>query len=167
MTAPLEQQPCVLEACHITKTFPGVIANQDISLKLHRGEVLALLGENGAGKTALMNILYGLYQPDAGEILVHGEAARPGNSGDSIRRGIGMVHLLSVEKEARAPGQVILELQDCASATISPSSPAALCCTKLPSPNTRADWRKNMTCARPASMLLSARFLAATGKRLS
>ena len=63
----------VLELRGITKRFPGVIANEDVSLRLHRGEVQALLGENGAGKTTLMNILYGLQQPDEGEVLVRGE----------------------------------------------------------------------------------------------
>ena len=58
-----EQVP-VLETRGISKTFPGVIANQDVNLTLKKGEVLALLGENGAGKTTLMNMLYGLYQPD-------------------------------------------------------------------------------------------------------
>ncbi|MEM8529469.1 MAG: ATP-binding cassette domain-containing protein, partial [Chloroflexota bacterium] len=85
-------QPVVLEAREVTKTFPGVVANRDVSLKLHRGEVLALLGENGAGKTTLMNILYGMYHQDQGEILVHGESVRINNPSDSIQRGIGMVH---------------------------------------------------------------------------
>ena len=70
------EREVVLEARHVTKTFPGVVANQDVSLKLYRGEVLGLLGENGAGKTTLMNILYGLYHQDSGEILVRGEPVR-------------------------------------------------------------------------------------------
>lgn len=82
----------VLEARNITKRFPGVIANENVSLKLHRGEVLALLGENGAGKTTLMNILYGMYHQDGGEILVHDQMVRINGPLDSIRRGIGMVH---------------------------------------------------------------------------
>jgi simple sugar transport system ATP-binding protein len=82
----------VLEARNVTKTFPGVVANKDVNLKLHRGEVLALLGENGAGKTTLMNILYGLYHQDSGEMLVRGEAVRISSPSESIRRGIGMVH---------------------------------------------------------------------------
>jgi simple sugar transport system ATP-binding protein len=86
------ERDVVLEARNVTKRFPGVVANQDVSIKLHRGEVLALLGENGAGKTTLMNILYGLYHQDAGEILVHGESVRISTPSESIRRGIGMVH---------------------------------------------------------------------------
>src|SRR5512146_636708 len=86
------QPEVVLEARAITKTFPGVIANRDVSLKLHRGEVLGLLGENGAGKTTLMNILYGLFHQDSGEILVKGEPVRITSPAESIRRGIGMVH---------------------------------------------------------------------------
>src|SRR5215212_9680923 len=82
----------VLEARNVTKTFPGVVANQDVSLKLYRGEVLALLGENGAGKTTLMNILYGLYHQDSGETLVRGQPVRITSPSESIRRGIGMVH---------------------------------------------------------------------------
>jgi general nucleoside transport system ATP-binding protein len=86
------EREVVLEARNVTKTFPGVVANKDVSLKLHRGEVLALLGENGAGKTTLMNIVYGLYHQDAGETLVRGELVRIGSPSESIRRGIGMVH---------------------------------------------------------------------------
>jgi simple sugar transport system ATP-binding protein len=82
----------VLEARNVTKRFPGVLANDAVSLRLHRGEVLALLGENGAGKTTLMNILYGLQQPDSGEVLVRGEPAPLASPREAIRRGIGMVH---------------------------------------------------------------------------
>lgn len=82
----------MLEARGITKRFPGVIANDKVSLKLHKGEVLALLGENGAGKSTLMNILYGLYNQDEGEILVNGTPIRASSPHESIQRGIGMVH---------------------------------------------------------------------------
>jgi simple sugar transport system ATP-binding protein len=86
-----EAQP-ILELRGITKRFPGVVANDNVSFTLQPGEVHALLGENGAGKSTLMNILYGLYQPDEGEILVRGEAVRMASPGDAIARGIGMVH---------------------------------------------------------------------------
>src|SRR5689334_10389987 len=82
------EREVVLEARNVTKTFPGVVANKDVSLKLHRGEVLALLGENGAGKTTLMNILYGLYRQDSGVILVRGEPVQISSPSESIRRGI-------------------------------------------------------------------------------
>jgi ABC-type uncharacterized transport system ATPase subunit len=85
-------RPVVLEARGITKRFPGVVANDNVSLKLHKGEVLALLGENGAGKSTLMNILYGLYQQDEGEIFVDGQPIRASSPHESIERGIGMVH---------------------------------------------------------------------------
>jgi len=61
-----------LEMKGISKSFQGVFANQGINLQVKSGEILGLLGENGAGKTTLMNILYGLYQPDGGEILING-----------------------------------------------------------------------------------------------
>ena len=64
----------VLEMRGIRKEFPGVVANDDVSFDVRRGEVHALLGENGAGKSTLMNILYGLYSPDAGEILLQRQA---------------------------------------------------------------------------------------------
>ena len=82
----------VLELRGITKQFPGVLANDHIDFELRRGEVHALLGENGAGKSTLMNILYGLYQPDEGEILIKGERVRLHSPKDAINRGIGMVH---------------------------------------------------------------------------
>jgi simple sugar transport system ATP-binding protein len=84
--------PPVLQLRSITKSFPGVLANDHIDLELHEGEILALLGENGAGKTTLMNILYGLYTQDEGEIYVRGEPADIRSPTDAIRYGIGMVH---------------------------------------------------------------------------
>jgi len=82
----------VLELREITKSFPGVLANDHVNLTLEEGEVHALLGENGAGKTTLMNILYGLYNPDQGEIWIRGEKVNIQGPNDSIARGIGMVH---------------------------------------------------------------------------
>ncbi len=82
----------VLELRNISKSFPGVLANDHINLTLQQGEILALLGENGAGKTTLMNILYGLYKPDAGEILVRGQKVEIHTPNDAIAHGIGMVH---------------------------------------------------------------------------
>ena len=82
----------VLELKGITKQFPGVLANDHINLTLKKGEILALLGENGAGKSTLMNILYGLYQPDEGEIFINGKKAVINSPTDAIQSGIGMVH---------------------------------------------------------------------------
>ena len=76
----------------ITKRFPGVLANDDVSFEVAAGEVHALLGENGAGKTTLMNILTGLYRPDEGEIEVGGQAVELHSPRDAITAGIGMVH---------------------------------------------------------------------------
>ena len=84
--------PIVLEARGLTKRFPGVLANDHIDLKLHKGEVLGLLGENGAGKSTLMNLIYGLYSPDEGEILVNGKPVTIRDPNDAIHLGIGMVH---------------------------------------------------------------------------
>jgi simple sugar transport system ATP-binding protein len=82
----------ILELRGITKRFPGVLANDHIDLSLQEGEIHALLGENGAGKTTLMNILYGLYQPDEGEVQVRGQTAEIHSPSDAIAAGIGMVH---------------------------------------------------------------------------
>ncbi len=82
----------VLEMRHITKRFPGIVANDDVSFDLHEGEVHALLGENGAGKSTLMNILYGLYHPDEGEIEIAGKPVQLGTPRAAIDAGVGMVH---------------------------------------------------------------------------
>ncbi len=76
----------------ITKTFPGVVANDHVTWELQPGEIHALLGENGAGKTTLMNILYGLYRPDSGEIYIRGRKVTIRSPRDAIALGIGMVH---------------------------------------------------------------------------
>ena len=81
-----------LEMIDITKHFPGVIANDKINFDVHAGEVHALLGENGAGKSTLMKILYGLYQPDEGQIKLDGEQVKIESPVDSINLGIGMIH---------------------------------------------------------------------------
>ncbi len=81
-----------LELKGITKRFPGVVANDGISVDVSGGEIHALLGENGAGKTTLMNILYGLYHADEGEILIDGKPVRFESPGDAIAAGLGMVH---------------------------------------------------------------------------
>ncbi len=81
-----------VEARGIVKRFPGVLANDRVDFDLRRGEVHALLGENGAGKSTLMNILAGLYRPDAGEILVDGRPVTFGSPRDAIAAGLGMVH---------------------------------------------------------------------------
>jgi ABC-type uncharacterized transport system ATPase subunit len=82
----------VLELKNITKSFPGTLANDHISLDLRPGEIHALLGENGAGKSTLMNIVYGLLRPDEGEILVDGAPVAINRPHDAIALGIGMVH---------------------------------------------------------------------------
>ncbi|HEX4527423.1 MAG TPA: ABC transporter ATP-binding protein [Gaiellaceae bacterium] len=82
----------LLELRGITKRFPGVLANDNVTVDLRAGEVHALLGENGAGKSTLMNILYGLYTPDEGEILLSGKPIDLGSTKAAIEHGIGMVH---------------------------------------------------------------------------
>jgi general nucleoside transport system ATP-binding protein len=91
MNATKPQRP-VLQARGVIKGYDGLAANAGIDLELWPGEVLALLGENGAGKTTLMNVLYGLTQPDAGEILLDGQPVRFGSPKDALAKGIGMVH---------------------------------------------------------------------------
>src|SRR5260370_2926722 len=84
--------PLAIEMRHITKTWPGVVANDHVNLKVRKGEIHALVGESGAGKTTLMNILYGLIHPDSGEILINGQVAHISGPRDAIRLHIGMVH---------------------------------------------------------------------------
>jgi simple sugar transport system ATP-binding protein len=84
--------PLALRLVDITKTFPGVRANDHVSLDVRRGEILGLLGENGAGKSTLMNIVYGLYQPDSGSIYVQGEEVSIRSPQQAVSHGIGMVH---------------------------------------------------------------------------
>ena len=86
------QSENVIEMLHITKEFPGIIANDDITLQLRRGEIHALLGENGAGKSTLMSVLFGLYQPEAGTIKKNGEVVKINDPNDATALGIGMVH---------------------------------------------------------------------------
>ncbi|MEM3096311.1 MAG: ABC transporter ATP-binding protein [Nitrososphaerota archaeon] len=88
----MDGQEKLVEMRGIVKRFPGVLANDSAHFTLLRGEVHALLGENGAGKTTLMNILYGLYKPDAGEIYVKGRRVQIRSPHDAISIGIGMVH---------------------------------------------------------------------------
>lgn len=82
----------IIELKNITKSFPGVIANDNVSIQIKKGEVHALVGENGAGKSTLMNILYGMQKPDTGEILLKGESLDLNSPRDAIDRGLGMVH---------------------------------------------------------------------------
>lgn len=82
----------IIEMLNITKEFPGIIANDNITLRLRKGEIHALLGENGAGKSTLMSILFGLYQADKGEIRKNGKTVKISNPNDANALGIGMVH---------------------------------------------------------------------------
>ena len=81
-----------IQLTHITKHFGSVIANDDVSLEIRRGEILSLLGENGSGKTTLMNMLAGIYFPDAGEIAVNGKPVTIASPKDAFACGIGMIH---------------------------------------------------------------------------
>lgn len=87
-----ERVEYVIEMNHITKQFGNFKANDDITLQLKKGEIHALLGENGAGKSTLMSVLFGLYQPEAGEIRINGKTVKINNPNDANALGIGMVH---------------------------------------------------------------------------
>ena len=82
----------IVEMRHITKRFPGIIANNDISLGIKKGEIFALLGENGAGKSTLMSMLFGMYEPDEGEIYIRGKREHISSPNHATRLNIGMVH---------------------------------------------------------------------------
>ncbi len=86
------QSEYIIEMLGIRKEFPGIVANDNITLQLRRGEIHALLGENGAGKSTLMSVLFGLYQPEAGEIRKNGEVVKINNPNDATALNIGMVH---------------------------------------------------------------------------
>ncbi|MDE3177053.1 MAG: sugar ABC transporter ATP-binding protein [Pseudomonadota bacterium] len=88
MTTP---SPNTLELRHVTKAFPGVKALDDVSFSVAKGEVVGLIGENGAGKSTLLKILNGVYQPDAGEVLVNGEPSRLASPRDAFDKGVAMV----------------------------------------------------------------------------
>lgn len=82
----------VIEMRDIRKEFPGIVANDNVTLQVQKGEIHALLGENGAGKSTLMNVLFGLYQPERGEIRVRGEKVEITDPNIANELGIGMVH---------------------------------------------------------------------------
>ena len=86
------QSDYIIEMLNIRKEFPGIVANDDITLQLKRGEIHALLGENGAGKSTLMSVLFGLYQPEAGVIKKNGQVVQINNPNDATALNIGMVH---------------------------------------------------------------------------
>ena len=86
------QSEYIIEMLGIRKEFPGIVANDNITLQLRKGEIHALLGENGAGKSTLMSVLFGLYQPEAGQILKNGEVVKINNPNDATALNIGMVH---------------------------------------------------------------------------
>ncbi len=88
----LDNTPYAIEMLHITKRFPGIIANDNVTIQLRRGEIHALLGENGAGKSTLMSVLFGLYQPEEGVIKKDGKEVKINNPNDANDLGIGMVH---------------------------------------------------------------------------
>ncbi len=86
------EQPYAIEMLNITKRFPGIVANDNITLQLRKGEIHALLGENGAGKSTLMSVLFGLYRPEEGTIMKDGKAVEIKDPNDANDLGIGMVH---------------------------------------------------------------------------
>ncbi len=82
----------IIEMNHITKRFPGIVANDDVSIQIKKGEIYALLGENGAGKSTLMSMLFGMYEPDEGEIIIRGEKVKIQSPNHATKLNIGMVH---------------------------------------------------------------------------
>ena len=88
----MEKEPYIVEMRHITKRFGPVTANDDVSIQVKKGEIYALLGENGAGKSTLMSMLFGMYEPDEGEIYIRGKQVRIQSPNHAARLNIGMVH---------------------------------------------------------------------------
>lgn len=82
----------IIEMKHITKRFPGIVANDDVTIQIKKGEIFALLGENGAGKSTLMSMLFGMYEPDEGEIYVRGKKENITSPSYATKLNIGMVH---------------------------------------------------------------------------
>jgi len=82
----------IIEMKNITKRFPGIVANDDVSIRIKKGEIFALLGENGAGKSTLMSILGGMYEPDEGEVYIRGEKVQISSPTHAAKLNIGMVH---------------------------------------------------------------------------
>lgn len=82
----------IVEMRHITKRFPGIVANDDVTIQIKKGEIYALLGENGAGKSTLMSMLFGMYEPDEGEIIIRGEKVNITSPNHATKLNIGMVH---------------------------------------------------------------------------
>lgn len=100
-----------IEMLNITKRFPGIVANDNITLQLKKGEIHALLGENGAGKSTLMSILFGLYQPDEGEIRKDGKKVEIKNPNDANALQIGMVHQhCNIIKTINGPKMIIIKI---------------------------------------------------------
>ena len=88
----MEQEDYIIEMRHITKRFGAVVANDDVSISVRKGEIYALLGENGAGKSTLMSMLFGMYEPDEGEIYIRGQKVRIHSPNQATKLNIGMVH---------------------------------------------------------------------------
>ena len=86
------EKQIALEMKGVTKTFGRVIANNNVDLTVYRGEILAVLGENGCGKTTLMNMIAGIYYPDAGSIFIDGKEVNIQSPADAFAHGIGMIH---------------------------------------------------------------------------
>lgn len=82
----------IIEMKHITKRFPGIVANDDVTVQIKKGEIFALLGENGAGKSTLMSMLFGMYEPDEGEIYIRGKKEHITSPSYATKLNIGMVH---------------------------------------------------------------------------
>jgi ABC-type uncharacterized transport system ATPase subunit len=88
----MEESPYIVEMRHITKRFPGIVANDDVSIGVKKGEIFAILGENGAGKSTLMSMLFGMYEPDEGQIFIRGKEEKITSPSYASHLNIGMVH---------------------------------------------------------------------------